>query len=239
MSEHQPLAGLPVAFGRHHPDLGAAWAALRATLAAQGLTAFVSDQWSGLEAVNARNRDSWFELLPRPASVPCFWIGATDADGAVVATQGAVLLDCAGPSFGDRLADLSAFHDPGTAPAGDWCFCGSEAAHDTHGWVAFVVAGWVRPDWRGRGLFHPMAALARLLAWSRWDVHWWCGLVDPETVPVWCSRGAGRRRLEPRPTILYRQQGVGRLPLRLLRFSRPALVLDLGLVQPPPASSAA
>ncbi|CAO3445680.1 hypothetical protein [Azospirillum argentinense] len=201
--------------------------ALIEKIKARGVVISVSDDWSGIQDINERSRNSWFELLPRPASAPSFWLAATDATGDVVATQGAVLLDCMNTSFGERLGDLTAFHDEGRAPAGEWCFCASEAAFDTRGRVAFVVAGWVRPDWRGKGLFHPMASLMRLASWARWDVHWWAGLVDPETTSVWNAKGAGRRRLEPRPTILYHQNGVGRLPLHLLRFSRPAMVSDV------------
>ncbi|MBP2291060.1 hypothetical protein [Azospirillum rugosum] len=207
-------------------QINAARDALMRKLAARGVSLAVCDDWSELQRLNETNRNSWFELLPRPSSSPAFWIAATDATGEVVATQGVVLLDCSKVSFGERLGDLTAFHDAGRAPVGEWCFCASEAAFDTTGRVAFVVAGWVRPDWRGKGLFHPMAALMRLAAWARWDVHWWAGLVDPETVPVWNAKGAGRRRLEPRPTIMYQQNGVGRLPLHLLRFSRPAMVSE-------------
>ncbi|MBK3798654.1 hypothetical protein GAY33_05310 [Azospirillum brasilense] len=231
-ASHLAFDALFTADDRLPDSLAAGRRALAASLHNRGVELSFSDDWHGLEAVNSRNRNSWFELLPRPATAPAFWLAARDARGEVVGTQGAVFLDCAVSSFGQRLGDLSAFHDPGTQPPADreWCFCASDAAFDTVGRVAFVVAGWVRPDWRGKGLFHPMAALMRIACWHRWDVSWWAGLVDPETIPVWNARGSGKRRLEPRPTILYHQNGVGRLPLHLLRFSRPAVILDAGRV---------
>jgi len=69
----------------------------------------------------------------------------------------------------------------------------------------------------------------RLVALARWNPKWVVGLVDPETVPVWSGRGGGRRRLEERPGILYRQSGVGRLPLHLMRWGRHAVYMDLGI----------
>ena len=221
------LETLPLGDGPLAPALVAARDALCAAALARGVTLVLCESWESLELLNRLHRDSWFPLLPRPASAPSFWVAAVDADGEVVGTHGVVLLDCAAASFGDRLADLSAFHDPGAVPADEWAFVASEAAHDTFGSVAWIVAGWTRPDWRGRGLFHDLGAAARLAAMARWNPKWVAGLVDPEAMPVWDGRGAGRRRLESRPGILYHQAGVGRLPLHFMRWSRPAVLLDL------------
>ncbi|MGQ9366628.1 hypothetical protein [Azospirillum sp. ST 5-10] len=207
--------------------------AMTARAADVGLDLFVADDWGGLDALNARNRNSWFPLLPRPAAAPAFWVGARDAAGDVVATHGVVLVDCAGVSFGDRLADLSLFHDHGRAPSEEWCFCASEAAYDTHGRVGWIVAGWTRPDWRGKGVFHLVGRFARAVSWTRWRPLWWVGLVDPETVPVWSGRAAGRRRIEARPGVLYHQAGVGRLPLHVMRLSRAGFALDMQAVAAP------
>ncbi|WP_175426631.1 hypothetical protein [Azospirillum brasilense] len=212
------------------PALGAARDRLCGELVARGVTSILCESWPDLEQLNARHRNSWFPLLPKPASAPSFWLGLVDGEGEVVATHAVVLLDCSASSFGARLADLSALHDPGSAPADEWAFVASEAAHDTRGSVAWIVAGWTRPDWRGAGLFHRLGELVRLVALSRWNPKWVVGLVDPETVPVWSGRGGGRRRLEERPGILYHQNGVGRLPLHLMRWSRAAVALDLEII---------
>ncbi|MBB3264067.1 hypothetical protein FHW79_001682 [Azospirillum sp. OGB3] len=212
------------------PALGAARDRLCAELVARGATPILCESWPDMQALNARHRNSWFPLLPTPSSAPAFWLGLVDCEGEVVATHAAVLLDCAASSFGARLADLSALHDPGSAPADEWAFVASEAAHDTRGAVAWIVAGWTRPDWRGAGLFHRLGELVRLVALARWNPKWVVGLVDPETVPVWSGRGGGRRRLEERPGILYHQSGVGRLPLHLMRWGRPAVLLDLEII---------
>ncbi|MBP2294705.1 hypothetical protein [Azospirillum rugosum] len=220
---------LPLGSGPLAPALAIARDTLCARALAAGMTLVLSDDWAELERLNLRNRDGWFPLLPKPASAPAFWIGGVDADGSVIATHGAVLVDCSAASFGARLADLSAMHDPGDAPADEWAFVASEAAHDTTGSVAWITSGWNRPDWRGRGLFHLLGAVARLVALVRWSPRWVVGLVDPETTTAWAGRCAGRARLEPRPGVLYHQNGVGRLPLHVMRWSRPAVLSDLGI----------
>lgn len=220
--ETMPLKGCP-----HGPVLRAARDALCAAGLAVGVTLVLVEEWEALADLNARHRGDWFPLLPRPAAAPSFWVAAVDADGEFVATHGVVLLDCSAASFGARVGDLTAFHDPGAAPSEEFGFCASLAAHETCGAVAWIVAGWSRPDWRGRGLFHLLGAVARLVALDRLSPRWMVGLVDPETVPVWTRRCAGRALLEPLPAVLYQQAGVGRLPLHFMRWSRPAVLLDL------------
>ncbi|WP_434617466.1 hypothetical protein [Azospirillum sp. B2RO_4] len=213
--------------GPHAEVLKAARDALCASALAAGVTPVLVKEWEALERLNARHRANWFPLLPRPAVAPSFWVAAVDADGEFAATHGVVLVDCSAVSFGARVGDLTAFHDPGAAPSDEWAFCASPSAHDTRGAVAWIVAGWNRPDWRGRGLFHLLGAVARLVALDRWSPRWVVGLVDPETVPVWERRCAGRALLEPLPAVLYQQAGIGRLPLHFMRWSRDAVVLDL------------
>ena len=227
-AHHLPLHALTITTARPNAHLlASARDAIAGRLAALGLRTVIVDDWRALLALNRQQREGWFALLPKPRDAPAFWLAAVDTAGDIVATHAAVLVDCRTHSFGERLADLSAFHDAGEAPAEDWCFCASDAAFETCGMVAWIVAGWTRPDWRGRGLFHVLGAAVRLVCCERWAPRWWVGLVDPETVPVWSGRSAGRRLLEPRPRILFQQSGVGRLPLHLLRYSRQAVLLDL------------
>lgn len=227
MAERRLVETMPLQGSPHGPVLRTARDALCAAGLAAGVTLVLVEEWEALKQLNARHRGDWFPLLPRPAAAPSFWVAAVDADGEFVATHGVVLLDCSAASFGARVEDLTAFHDPGAAPVGEFGFCASLAAHETRGAVAWIVAGWNRPDWRGRGLFHLLGAVARLVALDRWSPRWVVGLVDPETVPVWVRRCAGRVLLEPLPAVLYQQAGVGRLPLHFMRWSRPAVLLDL------------
>ncbi|KAA0576663.1 hypothetical protein [Azospirillum sp. Sh1] len=218
---------MPLNDSPHGPVLRSARDALCAAGLAAGVTLVLVEEWGALAELNDRHRGEWFPLLPRPSATPSFWVAAVDADGEFVATHGVVLLDCSAASFGARVGDLTAFHDPGAAPVGEFGFCASPAAQETRGAVAWIVAGWNRPDWRGRGLFHLLGAVARLVALDRWSPRWVVGLVDPESVPVWVRRCAGRALLEPLPAVLFQQAGVGRLPLHFMRWSRDAVVLDL------------
>ena len=227
MAERRLVETMPLQGNPHGPVLRATRDALCAAGLAAGVTLVLVEEWEALERLNARHRGDWFPLLPRPAAAPSFWVAAVDAGGEFVATHGVVLLDCSAASFGARVEALTVFHDPGAAPVGEFGFCASAAAHETRGAVAWIVAGWNRPDWRGRGLFHLLGAVARLVALDRWSPRWVVGLVDPETVPVWVRRCAGRALLEPLPAVLYQQAGVGRLPLHFMRWSRPAVLLDL------------
>lgn len=226
-AERRLVETLRLGAGPYADTLKAAHDVLCASALAAGVTLVLVEEWEELERLNARHRGDWFPLLPRPAAASSFWVAAVDADGEFVATHGVVLLDCSAASFGARVGDLTAFHDPGAAPSDEWAFSASPSAHDTRGAVAWIVAGWNRPDWRGRGLFHMLGAVARLVALDRWSPRWVVGLVDPETVPVWERRCAGRALLEPLPAVLYQQHDVGRLPLHFMRWSRDAVVLDL------------
>lgn len=226
------LETLPIT-GPHDGMLRAARDAMCAAALAQGLTLIVSDSWRDLEEVNRRNLASWVPILHRAASLPAFWVGAVDTagNGDVVAVQAGLLVDCRERSFAERLADLSLFYDdPADAPAGESCFVGDGPAHETFGPVCWIAAGWNRPDWRGRGLFHLVGRAVRLVSWARWSPSWWCGVVTPDVVPAWATERAGPRHLDRRPTILYQQAGVERPPLRFLRLSRGGVQQDLGRI---------
>lgn len=222
---HHPVRAMPLASVPFAANLRLVRDRLCATALDKGASLFVFDDWEALAALNEQHRDSWFELLPKPTSAPCFWIGALDVSGEVVATHGVVFLDCSVASFGERIADLSAFHDPGEAPADEWAFCPSSIAHGTRGPVAWTMAGWNRPDWRGRGLFHLVGAAARLMGVEKYRPRWVAGVIDPETVPLWVGRGT----VDPRAAVLYHQHGLGRLPLHFMRWNRAAVLRDLGV----------
>ncbi|WP_454016976.1 hypothetical protein [Azospirillum sp. Marseille-Q6669] len=118
---------LSLSTGPLAPALGAARDRLCAELVTRGVTPILCDSWPDMQALNAQHRDSWFPLLPKPSSAPAFWLGLVDGAGEVVATHAVVLLDCTAFSFGAPLADLSALHDPGSAPADEWAFVASKA----------------------------------------------------------------------------------------------------------------
>ena len=203
---------------------------------ARGITLFVSESWEELEAVNRSNRASWVPILHRAPSLPSFWVGGAGPDGEVVVTQAGLLVDCADGSFADRLSALDVLYDdPWSAPIEERCFVGGGSlAWETEGTVCWIVAGWVRPDFRGgRGdadLFHLVGRLVRLVSWLRWAPRYWTGVVMPETVPSWSAERAGRRHLSARSDILYIDSSTPRPPLHFLRICRAMALLDFGEV---------
>ncbi|CAO3446573.1 hypothetical protein [Azospirillum argentinense] len=197
---------------------------------AAGVRLVISEAWQGLEQVNRANLSSWLPIMHQPNGSASFWIGAVDARGDVVGTQAGVLLDCSTHSFGDKLSDLTFFYaDPTEAAPGERCFCASNPAFETRGKVCYITAGWTHPRMRGMGLFHLIGRVVRILALAWWTPKWWVGMVAPETAPQWTEAKAGRRLLEARPTILYQHPSAGYdyPPLRLLRFCRAGVVLDM------------
>ncbi|HYH17896.1 MAG TPA: hypothetical protein VD995_04700 [Azospirillum sp.] len=220
---------LPIT-GPHVEMLRAARDALCAAALEQGVTVALSTDWNDLLDLNRRHVDTWLPLMHQPAGDDAFWLAAVDADGEVVATQGGVLMDCSERSFGDRLSDLSFFYDrPEDAAPGERCFCASDAAHETRGRVCYLTAGWTHPSMRGRGLFHRVGRLVRLIAWDRWNPHSWAGMVAPDIAPLWSEEKAGRRFFEHRPTIWYLNpaSGFDYPPYRFIRFTRPGVYLDM------------
>ena len=68
--------------------------------------------------------------------------------------------------------------------------------------------------------------VVRLVSWLRWAPRYWCGVVMPETVPVWSEAGAGWRHLSARPDISDRDSSTPRPPLHFLRICRAMADLD-------------
>ncbi|WP_247888125.1 hypothetical protein [Azospirillum brasilense] len=221
-----PFEAMPVPSALAEPR-----AALSVLAHMQGLTPFLSTDWAELEDLNARHRSSWFELLPRPASTPCLWVGLENSAGDVVAAQAAILLDCTGKSYGARLEAMTAFYDdPGAAEAsGAWCFSASPEAREACGKVAMMSSGWVHPDWRGghRDLFHLSGRLNRLAVLARWAPDWLVALVDPNVSRLWTEKAVGQRHMDRHATILFHQPGEGRLRLHLMRLRPDDVTADL------------
>ncbi|MBP2302498.1 hypothetical protein J2850_005237 [Azospirillum picis] len=204
-------------------------ASLTAVAAKHQLRPVISDDWYALKNLNARHRDAWFELLPKPAEAPCFWVGLVTAAGQVVAVQASILLDCRTRTYAARLTDLTAFYDAGTAPADAYCFAASPEARETCGAVAMMSSGWVHPDWRGgnRDLFHLSGRFNRLEAIDRWQPDHLAALVETNVSRIWTERAVGERHLDRHPTIMFHQPGAGRLTLHLMRFQPAAVIADL------------
>lgn len=103
-----------------------------------------------------------------------FWIGCGDQTGEIIATVAgrqieisAFIETCRSYQlwYGDKIRfteplDIVIDHYD-RIPAGN---------------VAYIGAGWVRPDWRGRGMSWALTRLAHFLAVKRWTPDWVVGM---------------------------------------------------------------
>jgi len=151
----------------------------------------------------------------------------------VVAVQAAALFDCTALSIGERFAGMTVFYDQPErdAPAEEWCTCTSAAAHATKGRVVWTLAGWTRPDYRGRALFPLFQRVNKLVCWATWGpVDAFVSVCDPPIRPNWTEAKMGPRYMDAEPSITYRQQGLGELPMHFIAFSPAQFFGDLAHV---------
>ncbi|MGD9830000.1 MAG: hypothetical protein AB7E70_04470 [Hyphomicrobiaceae bacterium] len=130
-----------------------------------------------LVAVNRRNRASWAPILPifdpaRGGAAPEDGLAllGRDRDGSVVTAMAARHYLWPATSFAEEARNLRLFHkDPATGKLpGECCEVTSDGASLVSGRIAFVGAGWFRPDFRGRALSGVMSRLTRTCAYLRW-----------------------------------------------------------------------
>jgi len=239
LASHLPLASLDVP-----PDLIPSRDHLVDEAAHQGLSVTIDPSIENLIIFNSYIckliPDSWFPLLPTPQSAPAFWLNVRDKEGATVACYAGTFLNCSEKSWGEKIGDLTAFHDDPEAAQEDWAFCASPLAFEARGRVGWLSAGWLAPRWRGRPRrFHLLGRMVRLVAETLWEPDCMGGLVDPDIAPVWRLRAAGPCTIEKRPGVLLNQKGVGRLPMHFCFYPGNAMkreLLDLG--SPIPVNSA-
>ncbi|NYZ15544.1 hypothetical protein HL658_23640 [Azospirillum sp. RWY-5-1] len=230
-----PLASLPVPAG----PLGGLIAAARDRLVAQAGAAGVtlhldSNMWS-LAAINdeAVAAGSWEPMLPacdprhrrlHPGNAA--WLVGTGRDGAVVTAQAIVLYDCRDRSVGSIFQDLSALYDQ---PPGDaWCEVTSPLALSMRGRVAWALAGWTRPDHRGRALFPICHRATKLVGWLRWQPDAFIGFSDPDLAErVWNEGYMGTRLMDPVPGVTFNQPGLRALPMHFMAWTRAMFLGDL------------
>lgn len=103
-----------------------------------------------------------------------FWLGCRDWTGELIATVAARLLNAESflescRSYGLWYGDKIRVTDPLNIVFNSYERLPNQNA-------AFIGAGWVRPDRRGRGISWAMARLANYLALERWNPEWVIGM---------------------------------------------------------------
>lgn len=234
---HVPFTALPLPAGPLAPFFASVQAELAGQARARGVEFVIDFDMHALLRVNeeAVAAGTWEPMLPAAnprtrqlTRANAFWLRAVNPAGEWVTAQAAVSYDCTRQSIADHFNALTIFYDdPASAPAGEWCRCTSEAARATTGSVVWMVAGWTRPDYRGKGLFALAHRIGKVAAWLMWAPTSFMGVVDPEILPVWGERTMGPRLLDPVPTIHYNQVGLRELPMHFMHFPRAQFFGDL------------
>lgn len=172
---------------RYRAAIFPAFPRLLGRFAEHGLTVEVTHDFPELVRVNdaAQAAGSWDQLFP-PADHRCsdltpdnaFLLLARNRAGEVVITLLQRVWNTGNLARDIRTMDLFySYIDPCsiescTVPP-------STLADTTAGKIALVTGGWVRPDWRGKGLFGQMLRLGKAVSLCRWSPDWWVGLAEP------------------------------------------------------------
>jgi hypothetical protein len=167
--------------------------------------------------VNEINRDTWGMLVPmfdpRKSSLKSdafFWLKGYNADGEVVASQGARFHLWEGTSLKEEVESLRLFYaDPSAwIDAGENYVVEAASASRISGRNAFSGGTWARPDVRGRQLSVLLPRISRAYALTRWRTAFSFSFVSPVLVEkgvaanygyaktegaVWCNRCSWRK----------------------------------------------
>jgi hypothetical protein len=208
-----------------------------------GVTPLISNDFNELLLVNQRARaaGTWDAIIrtvdPRFRRLDAsnaFWVRGVAASGDVVSVQAAALFDCFDRSFGERFEDLSLFYDDAReAPADEVASCISPVANDTRGSVVWMLAGWTRPDYRGRGLLSLLNRVGKLHSWCRWRPDCFAGVAEPDIVPTWSTRKIGDRYMDPEPCIHWNMPENGRTILHFIRWEPVHFWTDIHQIMKP------
>jgi len=159
-----------------------------------------------LVETNLSHSATWRPLLPlfNPAvggitDETGLCIIGRNAEGEIVATQGARLYDWSNSNFHEAATSLRMFYaDPERqSRPGEQCRVSAPSARDIRGRVVLSGAGWYRPDHRGRLLSSILPRISRALAYTRWQSDYTIGLIAEPVVSGGMARRAGFTNVEP------------------------------------------
>ncbi len=188
--------GVPLLDGitvRHGPTRDLARFFLLADAAARdvGVTLRLHGTLHGMIEANEAFGENWAPLVPtldpRVSNLTpetSFWISGHDAQGRLVATQAARLLDLSGSHLDEELRSMRLLYaDPApTLSKGARITVEGDAAIAAArigGRTTYSGGGWNHPDFRRRGLSSILPRISRSLALTRWDTAFTVSLVEP------------------------------------------------------------
>ena len=103
-----------------------------------------------------------------------FWLGCTDRSGNLIATVAARLLNA--DSFVETCRSYAFWYGEKIRFTESLNIVFSNYERLPSRRAAFIGAGWVRPDWRGRGISWALTRLANYTALTRWQPDWVVGM---------------------------------------------------------------
>ncbi|MGF6313163.1 hypothetical protein ABIB82_007194 [Bradyrhizobium sp. i1.8.4] len=108
-----------------------------------------------------------------------FWMVGVDKNNEVAVLQAVRLYDLSRTNFAEHLESLKTFYADPTKHAHphDACTCRAASAKKMSGKVAYHGDGWVRRDYRGKGIARIMAGIAFGVSFAMWAPDFVCGMV--------------------------------------------------------------
>ena len=119
-----------------------------------------------------------------------------NAEGEVVATQGARFLELGAGSLKAEAESLRIFYGDRERPAQARCSMPAPIAGAITGNVVYSGTTWFRPDHRGRGLASILPRLSRALALTRWNTGFTISFIDWALVERGVAKAYGYRNLD-------------------------------------------
>ena len=190
-------------------DISAAIAIVRGRIVQNGLTLKESADFKQFEAIVRATEDKYLmeDFSPRFFDLhgaTAFWIGAYNAEGALVSVQAAKVEELRDRSLAEHWQQQQRriFADPDPEAR-----FGSEHGPDAYfmrGRIAYHGNLWLHRKLRGAGLAEPLTQLGFLIALLKWSPDYLYGLMAAKSAARGFGIRVGYRRFVPRGTHWHR-----------------------------------
>lgn len=203
-------------------------------IARLGVTLVVCRDFSGLVAINTRNRKSgWFGLMPmfHPDTYghpEAFWIKGVDHRGEAVMTVAARLYRVPASGLGEEIRSLRLFYeDPSrTRAPQEHCLCSAPSVSALKGKVLYSGAGWCAREYRGLGFASIVPRISQWMGDLLWQQDYTISLVDPVLIEKGVVAAYGYDNVEP-GIMWWNSPSQGTIDLNLIWMTRSYMLNDL------------
>ena len=203
-------------------------------IARMGVKLVLCRDFSGLAAINERNREAgWFGLMPMfhpdTYSHPeAFWIKGLDHRDEPVMTVAARLYRVPSGGLGEEIRSLRLFYeDPIRMRAADeLCLCSAPSVSALKGKVLYCGAGWCARDYRGLGFASIVPRISQWIGDLLWRQDYTISLVDPVLIEKGVVAAYGYDNIEP-GVLWWNSPSQGTIDLNLIWMTRSYMLNDL------------